>query len=633
MISALRIAAVLAAGLAASAVLTGCAGPTGTASAPPEPAGAAAPSASALAGQGRHEEAAAAWLAEADRGPAADAAALRLRAAEAWWKAGRSARADEAARAIDPAALEPADRTRRALLLVRTALARGAERDAADALPSLEAMLALPEAADALELAARAAHRAGRPADEIRFRAANDSRLADPDANRRALWSLLRGLPEESLRDLRGSHTPGRGPGTGGDSERRAAGWIELEWIARAHRIDFPAFSTAVDLWRERFPDHPAEPSILPGLLAEVRRDGSPPSHVALLLPLSGTFASAAAAIRDGFLAAWYDTPHADRPVVSVYDTGAAEPEAVFRSAIAEGADFVVGPLSKKAIARVASLAERAAPVLLLNALDPAARPADGPPVYQFSLSPEDEARAVAARAREAGYDRAGVLFPETEWGGRVADAFAERWEASGGVVAARAAYRGAAEDLGQPVRDLLGIDASGERAARLRRALGRSIVHRSLPRGDLDFVFLAGFPREARLLRPQIIFLRAPDLPVFSTSHVFSGVPRPQHDLDLDGIVFTDMPWVLGPASGEDPLRDRIFALWPEASEGFARYHAFGADAYRLQGRIHRLDDRPGEAALAGHSGRLTVGPNARVRIEMGWARFRDGVPEPLPQ
>ena len=112
----------------------------------------------------------------------------------------------------------------------------------------------------------------------------------------------------------------------------------------------------------------------------------------------------------------------------------------------------------------------------------------------------------------------------------------------------------------------------------------------------------------------------------------MFSGVLRPQHDLDLDGIVFTDMPWVLGPASGEDALRDRVFALWPEAGEGFARYYAFGADAYRLQGRLHRLDDRPGEAALAGHTGRLTVGPDARVRIEMGWARFRNGVPEPLP-
>lgn len=624
MISAPRIAVVLAAGLAAAVVLAGCGGRTGTASAPPPSAAPApaAPAPSALARQGRHEEAAAAWLAEADRAPAAGAAALRLRAADAWWKAGRPARADETARAIEPAALEPADRTRRGLLLVRTALAAGGERDALADLPSLEAMLALPEAAPALELAARAAHRAGRTVDEIRFRAALDPRLADPGANREALWGLLRGLPEESLRDLRGTHASG--------PDRHLAGWIELERTARDHRDDPSAFSSASGTWRRQFPDHPAGPSILPGLLDEIRRESSPPSHIALLLPLSGTFASAAEAVRDGFLAAWFAAPRTDRPLVSVYDTWAEEPETVFRTAVAEGADFVVGPLSKKAITRVAALAERAAPVLLLNALD-GARPADGPPVYQFALSPEDEARAVASRARGDGYDRAGVLVPETEWGARVADAFTARWEASGGVVAARAAYRGAAEDLAQPVRSLLGIDASAERAARLRRVLRRSIVHRPLPGRGLDFVFLAGFPREARLLRPQIIFLRAPDLPVFATSHVFGGVPEPRLDRDLDGIVFNDMPWVLGPAPGEDRLRERIVALWPAASEGFVRYFAFGADAYRLQRSIRRLAGRPGEAALAGHTGRLTVGPDARVRIEMAWARFRDGAPEPL--
>ena len=316
-----------------------------------------------------------------------------------------------------------------------------------------------------------------------------------------------------------------------------------------------------------------------------------------------------------------------------MYDTGAGEPDEIFRAAIAAGADFVVGPLSKKAINQVARLPDRAAPVLLLNALDSGAgRPAEGPPIYQFALSPEEEARAVASFARGHGHRRAGLLVPETEWGMRVADAFTEEWEGSGAAVVTRTAYRGAAEDLAQPVRELLDIGASEARSKRLRRVLRRSIVHEPFPRGDLDFVFLAGFPREARLLRPQITFLRAADLPIYATSHVFGGMPEPQHDLDLDGVVFSDMPWVLDPASGEDGLRERVVALWPAASDGFIRYYAFGADAYRLQRRIFQLADRPGEAALSGRAGRLTVGADARVRIEMAWARFRNGIPEPLP-
>ena len=69
----------------------------------------------------------------------------------------------------------------------------------------------------------------------------------------------------------------------------------------------------------------------------------------------------------------------------------------------------MVGPLSKKAISRIARLPDRGAPVLLLNALDAdAVRPAEGPPIFQFALSPEDEARAVATFARANGHSRAG---------------------------------------------------------------------------------------------------------------------------------------------------------------------------------------------------------------------------------
>ena len=623
MISVPRIAALLAAGYLAAAVLAGCVQGPGAGSTAPEPD---LSEPSALARQGRHDEAAAAWLAEAARAPAEDAPALRLRAARAWWRAGDPARAGETARAIDPAGLSAGDRTRRSLLLARAALARGAEDDAFAALPSLEEMLALPEPAGALEIAARTARSAGRTRDEIRFRAALDPRLADPGANRTAIWRLVRSLPVETLAE----GLPGAPARPGG----AAAGWLELGRLAHAHRIDFPAFSTAVLQWRARYPNHPAEASVLPELTDGIRRGSAPPSHVALLLPLSGTFASAAVAVRDGFLAAWYAEGSENRPVVSVHDTGTGEPDEVFRKAIAEGADFVVGPLRKRAIGRIAALADRAAPVLLLNALDPGAGPpAEGPPVYRFALSPEDEARAVASFARRNGHRRAGLLVPETDWGARVADAFTEEWEASGATVVVRTAYRGAAEDLAQPVRDLLGVDTSETRAVQLRRVLRRSIAHEPFPRGDLDFIFLAGFPREARLLRPQIIFLRAPDLPIYATSHVFSGVAEPQHDLDLDGVVFSDMPWVLRPPSDEDGLRERILALWPAASEGFIRYYAFGADAYRLQRQMFRLADRPGEAAVTGRTGRLTVGADARVRIEMAWARFRNGVPEPIAQ
>lgn len=606
-----------AAAVAAVSVLSGCGHETWSGSPPPTAAAPGDASPAALARQGLYEEAASAWIAQAADAAPARAAALRLRAAEAWWQAGRGARAEETVRAIDPARLAPEDRTRRALLLVRTARAEpSGRREAFAALPSLEELLALPEPAAALELAVRTARQAERPIDEIRFRAALDPRLADPAANRAALWERILALPDRTL-----ENPPIRFDGA-------AAGWIGLGRLARAHHADFPAFLAAVRGWRLRHPNHPAEAAILPEITARIRRESSPPTHVALLLPLSGTFATAASAVRDGFLAGWY-TQDGDRPTVSVYDTTTDEPERVFRTALSEGADFVVGPLRKEAISRIASLRGRTTSVLVLNALElPHESEDGGPPIYRFALSPEDEARALADFARAKDHARAGLLVPDTEWGERVAEAFTERWEASGGVVAGRSTYRGAAEDLAEPVRELLRGDAGTERA----RPVRRTATGQPFPRGDLDFVFLIGFPREARLLRPQITFLRAPDLPIYATSHIFTGVPEPQRDVDLEGVVFSDMPWVLNrPSTPENgALRARLGALWPAVGEGFTRYYAFGLDAWRLQRQLHRLAAHPGETVF-GHTGRLSAGADGRIRIEMAWAQFRNGVPVPL--
>lgn len=607
MISASRT--ILFALLAAAA---GCASP------PPDPA---AGNPQELVRQGRFEQAAGVWLERAGDAAPDEAARLRLHAADALWRAGLAGRAWETLNAIAPPLLAADDRTRRSLLLVRIALADADALGAFEELPPLADLLDLPDPAPGLELAVRAAREAGLAMDEIRLRAALDTRLAEPGENRETLWGMIRALPGKALRR----------PPAG------TAGWFELERLTREHRADFPGFSAAVRSWRKRHPDHPAGDAIVAGLLAQARREGVAPSHVALLLPLTGTFAAAASAVRDGFLAAWYDDP-GERPVVSLYDTGLEGPEAAWRTAAARGADFVVGPLRKESIARVAAMPERSVPALLLNALDAPPRPAAGEdgarPLFQFALSPEDEAREVAALARSQGHARAGLLAPGTDWGERIARAFSEDWKAAGGTVEAVSLYRAVAADpAARPVEELLDIGSSRVRARQLRRAVRRPFIHEPQPRTDLDFVFFAGFPREARQLLPRFEFFRAADLPVYATSHVFSGVPEPQQDSDLDGVVFSDMPWVLGKPAGRKNrnLHKRIVTLWPQASGGFTRYFAFGADAYLLQARIHRMAVRPAEA-LSGHTGRLTVGAGARVRIERTQARFRDGVPVPIP-
>jgi len=76
------------------------------------------------------------------------------------------------------------------------------------------------------------------------------------------------------------------------------------------------------------------------------------PATIALLLPTEGRFTAAAAAVRSGFLAAYYNDSSHWNPIIRFYavktdpQTGKSNVHAVYQRAQEKGADFVVGPLT-----------------------------------------------------------------------------------------------------------------------------------------------------------------------------------------------------------------------------------------------------------------------------------------------
>src|SRR5688572_33493619 len=123
-------------------------------------------------------------------------------------------------------------------------------------------------------------------------------------------------------------------------------------------------------------------------------RDGyRPPVKLAVLLPLSGSLAGAAAPVRDGFLTGYYGETRR-RPEIAFYDTAGTPAGAVaaYARAASEGNDFVVGPLGRDEVGAVFADAQAGVPMLALNR-------ASGPPPAgnaSFSLSPEDDGIAAA---------------------------------------------------------------------------------------------------------------------------------------------------------------------------------------------------------------------------------------------
>jgi outer membrane PBP1 activator LpoA protein len=438
--------------------------------------------------------------------------------------------------------------------------------------------------------------------------------------NRQAIWEAVSHLNDPALAARLASEPSA------------LQGWVELALIANG-QIRYPnAFSQSIAAWRARFPDHPAVIDILPTLMETGTVMNRRPRQIALLLPLTGRFAKAAAAISDGFVTAWYGDNFPDRPAVTVYDAGPANITTVYQKAISEGADFVVGPLEKPAVDTLLQSHLLSVPMLALNQASPAALQAHqqtasfkGHHFYQFSLAPEEEANQIAERAWFDGHLRALVLTPSNEWGDRIYRTFKQRWETLGGEVLTHQTYRDNSHDYEAAAKALFNGQGSQAAAAQFggdaNNPSGASLTN--------DFIFLAAFPGPARQINPHLTIYNAQRLPIYATSHVYSGSEAPEADRDLDGISFGDMPWVLDPHGQSSRFRGIVQRHWPGNHE-LSRFYAFGVDAYAVLPEIGRLQVQPA-AYFDGETGTLRLEEGGRVHRQLRWARFSNGVPRLL--
>ncbi len=403
------------------------------------------------------------------------------------------------------------------------------------------------------------------------------------------------------------------------------SGWLALAEIGKQYQLGRSDLQKLIAQWHTNYPNHPAQQPFIDGILQRSAQLLLRPKQIALLLPLSGRFAAAGAALRDGVLAAYYNTAADRRIDIRIYNVANPDTvQATYDQAVHDGADFVIGPLSKESVAALLSnRTQFPTPTLVLNTVDTGKLPDN---VYQFSLAPESEAKQVAEHAWQLGYSKAAVLVPDGDWGARIEQAFRDRWQSLGGVVTSEATYDSSKNDYSVPLRALLNIDLSRAREQRLESVLGEKLAFQPRRRKDIDFVFLAAFPRQARLIRPQLKFHHAADLPILATSHVYSGVYSPTQDRDMDGIVFGDMPWVLNPATQHDALRTETHSL-QLADNSLQRLVAMGIDAYDLIPVLRVLQTYPFER-FHGETGLLQLDSDGRLHRQLTWARFALGVP-----
>ena len=539
----------------------------------------------ALANSGEHAKAAEAYLELAEATPSPAKEQLQLNAAESLLAAGETDTANRTLTAINRTALTPTQRELVLLLEAELALQRGRATETIGKLNQVNKG-SLPANLKAKYLGTEAAAfrldnqplRAAESLNELDklFKDNPTARLDNQVSLLFTLSTLGQTGLDEAIRTRGG----------------RMQGWAELAALFSKYGAPSPKLDADYRQWRSSHLTHPALANLPKGYFTTLAGGYAPGTDALVLLPSGGRFGVAGDAVRDGIRAA-YDADHSgNRPTLEFRGSG-------YDAGVDAGADLVIGPLEKPAVAALSARSSLPVPTLALNRSG--AGSTDN--LVQFSLAPEDEAINVANYARSSGLKTAALLYPQGPFGDRLAEAFRAQWRTLGGSLTSQKAY---------PPGD--------SRYTRTAAAL--------LGEGKADFVFLVAVTKDAQALYGSLREAGA-RMPVVATSHVYSGDFDPIRDAALSGLYFVDIPWILDNERSDSLSRKALRDQLPDVSGPLARLYAMGIDGYRLAPRISAMGKHPG-TFFPGETGGLTVDSLGQIRRQLSLAQFTGSGPTP---
>ncbi|MDD2760048.1 MAG: penicillin-binding protein activator [Methylomonas sp.] len=425
---------------------------------------------------------------------------------------------------------------------------------------------------------------------------------AQQQANISAILDMLSLLPENAL-----NVEP--------DIASELRGWMALARILKQRNQAGADIMGQIQQWRQDYPGHPANAEYLQAYLSAPQPEAQAPEtspataqtrtegFVAVLLPTSGPYAPAGKAVKAGMQAAYRlaasSAPHLP---LKFYDSAQEDIADLYSQAVTDGAQKIVGPLVKEQIAAMVKNTELSVPVLALNHVDELYHSR----LYQFGLSPIDEADALAGKAHADGLRSALVLVPGTAQGQRIGNYLTSSWQKRGGTVA--------------------GVQSYDPKQHNIAESLNQLIASSAYPDGQQPprAVLLSANAETARELAPQLKYLQNAKIAVYAMPTIFSGKPNPLQDADLGLFSFCDVPWLFADYYGGPLSQSALQNSWQELPESVIRLLALGIDAYNLLEHLDQLAATP----YAGASGRLSLSGENRIVRKLVCAKYQGGVP-----
>jgi len=406
--------------------------------------------------------------------------------------------------------------------------------------------------------------------------------------NNEVTWHQLQHTPLPTLQEAQAT-----------SQDPTAKGWLNLATISKKYSTNPAQLIKELQTWRSSNPSHPGN-NLFPddNTLSSIAAT-PPPKHIAILLPLHGSMAASGQIIRSGFLSAYYEnmgqsTTQIKGQTVSFYDTN-ENPDlgALYQKVQAEGADLIVGPLTKTEVENLYHLRQFNAPVLALNYTNTSLFNTLPSNFYEFGLSPVEETQQILDKARQAGRSQALVITSDDAWGHRIMDALNSSWKANGGTIT-DTLYFSKQTNLTQAIASLLHINPKEDQA--LMRENNNRATLAQQRRQDFDVIFVFAQPDSARQIVPLLRYYYIGNVPIYSISTIYSGYPNPLRDKDLDGVTFSELPWIIQMAHSSSNTPGQCDHLY-----------AIGRDAYLLSQSLPRLNALP-NFPIYGATGALSM-------------------------
>lgn len=484
----------------------------------------------------------------------------------------------------------------------------------------------------------------------------------DKNINNTAIWKTLSLLTKEEI----DKHLAD-------NKDQNLQDWLELAYINKAYQHDIEKQNHALQLWMDKTDNNELKKN-LPQTIQSIKEAlKNRPQKIAILLPEAGLYAKSADAIRRGFLSQHYrslqentfnpellffntepenlknrykkeetlsnslatlleekitnekkdpEQTHTEnlepKPALSVTLSEKEQIERGFlltyKDTEKHKPDLIIGPINKEFIELLNTEEQIKTPTLALNYTD--TQENKHKQLYQFGLAPEDEIDFIINQAKIRNYKNAAILAPDNAWGERLASSFKARWQSAGGKVVSTVNYENT-KNISKVVENMLNIDLSEKRFRKLYwYSEGEALFH-SRRRKDIDFIYLVSSPEHARQIIPIFSFHDASDIPVFSTSNVYSG-HYSVNDKDLNQLFFSEIPAMVNPGQA-------MGNTWHNQDYRYKRLIAMGVDSYDLSIRLNILKTSENNS-LFGKTGTLSMDNNQRIKREPVLVQFQNG-------